>query len=149
MVAEPVKSEHRSESRAVAVQPRAQTWPVEPVHRSMAYRGPRVVRRAKDLRERCPMMAAAMIAAFVVTSLCIHVSAYARVTRENIQLSSVKRELKRSRLDEDALRAQVSRLNLTVEERAKAMGMVPATPESAQVMVLGTNARTTVAQNGE
>src|SRR5688572_12320058 len=54
--------------------------PSPPRRRPMAHRGPRVVRRAKELTWRSPMMAAVVVGAFLVSLLCCYVYAYARVT---------------------------------------------------------------------
>jgi len=103
----------------------------------MAHRGPRVVRKARELSWRSPMTAAILLGAFVVTVLCIYVYAYALVTISGFEQSRCKREIKTEIQQEEALRAEVSRLSLlpTVEQRARGMGMVLNAPQMAEVLL--------------
>ena len=108
----------------------------------------RLARAVQALTWRSPMTAAVLLGTFLVTLLCGYVAAYARVTATGFELSVLRRDLRRTELEEEALRAELSRLKQpeAVARRAQAMGMVVAPPESARVLPADAPAQA-VAQN--
>jgi cell division protein FtsB len=103
-------------------------------------------------RRGAPMGMAVMAAALLVALLCVYVYAYARVTTAGFELSRLSRALRQAEQEEEALRAEISRLSLpsAVERRAQVLGMTPAPAEAAQVLTAAPEDRArVVAQRGE
>jgi cell division protein FtsB len=102
----------------------------------MAHRGPKTLRRAQQFAWRSREAAAVVAASFFVSLLCLYVAAYARVTAEGFEVSELRREIKASEKEAEALRAEISRMMLpeTVRERAVQAGMVVGTPGSINMV---------------
>lgn len=109
----------------------------------MGQRGARPVRMARDLSWRNPMLAAVLMASFGVSLLCFYITAYARVNTQRLQLSGMRQELKMAQRREESLKAEISTNGLSVRQRATAMGMIQAPPESVQVLPVDTNTAAT------
>lgn len=125
-----------------------------PRHAARAGRAPEAAgQRAAAARARhgAPMGMAVMAAALLVALLCVYVYAYARVTTAGFELSRLSRALRQAEQEEEALRAEISRLSLpsAVERRALAMGMTPAPAEAAQVLPAAPEDRAAVALRAE
>lgn len=107
------------------------------MRRSMAHRGPRVVRHAREIRERSPMLFALLIASFLVTLLCLYVSAYAGVNADRHALSKMKEQMREVEREQRLLNAKVAMLTQPniILERARALGLVPAPPEAQHLLL--------------
>ena len=131
-------SQYRASGLGAATYPRQAALPARTLSgpRLRDDRGQRGVRKARKRGWRSPMTAAVLVGTFLVSLLCCYVYAYARVTAAGIELSSVRRDLQKARQEEDALRAEISRLSLpaALEHRAQGIGMVPAPPQAAKVL---------------
>jgi hypothetical protein len=102
----------------------------------MAHRGPRTLRYAQQFAWKSREGAAVVVASFCVTLLCLYVAAYARVTAEGFEISQLRKDIKASEAESEALRAEISRLTLpdAVKVRAIQAGMVVGTPGNANFL---------------
>lgn len=84
-------------------------------------------------------MATVVIASFLVTLLCLYVSAYARVTAEGYEASRLERHLRAAAAEEEALRAKIAHLRMpeTVRQRAENMGLVGSPPGTVNFLTEG------------
>src|SRR5262249_55738126 len=66
---------------------------------------------------------------FIVSLLCLYVSAYARVTAEGFELARLTRKVEAAAKKEQALQAAIfeSTAPETIARKAQAMGLIPAT----------------------
>ena len=123
-----------------------QTW--EKPRRPMAFRGPLIVRGVQELRFRSPQALAVLVASFCVSLLCFYVAAYAQMTSDTVKAATL--ETKAQEADEEGQRLQAELSDLTlpgkVEQRAKELKLVPATP-LAMTMVSPSPARTPAPTN--
>jgi len=93
---------------------------------------------ARDLSWRNPMLVAVLMASFCVSLVCFYITAYARVNAQRLELSSLRQDLKMAERHEESLKAEISTNGLSVRQRATAMGMVQAPPESVEVLTTDT-----------
>lgn len=100
----------------------------------MGQRGSRPARAVKNLSLRSPMLVATLFASFAVSLLCLYVTAYAQVSAEARNLSHLRQDLKSAERREIELKGEISRLTLSAQSRAQAIGLVPAPPETVQVL---------------
>jgi cell division protein FtsL len=102
----------------------------------MGQRGPRALRHARQLRWRSPETVAVLAASFSVSLLLLYVAAYARVTSEGFEAATLSRKLRAAEKEQDALKVRIGELKTPeqVARRAQAMGMVPGTPESVNLI---------------
>ncbi|GEM_PF-5028315 len=117
----------------------------------MAERGPRVVRRARSLRDNNPMLVACLVASFTVTLLCLYVSAYAKVNNDRRELTSIRREMRELEVQQRLLSAEVARLKQpnTILQRASALKLVPAPPEAQHLLTTPATTGVSAAPRGE
>jgi cell division protein FtsL len=102
----------------------------------MAERGSRPVRRARRLAMKSREAAAVVVAFFGVTLMCLYLAAYARVMAEGFEISEMRKAMRVEEAKSEALRAEISRLNLpeSVRERAEKLGLVSGTPSSVNLV---------------
>jgi cell division protein FtsB len=134
----PARSSHPLPVSRVAAAPRGavETVRLKESPGPMAHRGPKTLRRARQFAWRSRETAAVIAASFLVSLLCLYVAAYARVTAEGFEISELRKEIRASEKEAEALRAEISRLMLpeTVRERAVQAGMVVGTPGSLNLV---------------
>lgn len=82
------------------------------------------------------MTLAVLLGTFIVSLLCCYVYAYARVTAAGFEQSRLLRDMQKAKQEEEALKAEVSRLSLpgAVGQRAQSLGMAPAPSGAALVL---------------
>ena len=82
------------------------------------------------------MMAAVLVASFVVSLTALHVGEYARVAAAGFDRTSLTESCRIAEREEDELRAEISRLTLasTVKARAETAGMQPNTAQTAHLI---------------
>lgn len=82
------------------------------------------------------MLAAVLGASFCVSLAALYVSAYARVTAAGLEQAQLTRATRAAEVEEDNLRAEISRLTLAtgVKARAEQMGMQPNTAQTTHLV---------------
>jgi len=98
----------------------------------MAERGPRVLRKARQLGWRTPEMAAVLAFSFFVSLALLYVTAYARVTLQGYEYAQLSDELKIVEQQADDLQAQIDQAKdrNRVEANARQLHLEMAPPES-------------------
>ena len=99
-------------------------------------------------------MVAALVTSFVVSLLCLYVSAYARVTAEGFELSRLTAKIRSAQVEEQALEAAISKQSAseTLIQRAGAMGMISGEGNAVNMMTLtapSTNALSLLPQKSQ
>lgn len=115
--------------------------PVGPDLRPVTPSRARGLGKAKRTTLRSPMALAVLVGSLLVTLLCGYVHAYARLTATSFETASLRRKIAKAKQEEESLRATIGRLSLPaqVERRARILGMVPASPQAAQVLPAAQN----------
>jgi hypothetical protein len=106
--------------------------------RPMGYRGSRPVRQVRAIAEQRPQILALFASAFIVTLMCLYVTAYARVNGDQRALRKMQVQLRDAQVEEEDLRRKIGATTEPASIRlgAKNQGMVPAPAESVEVILV-------------
>lgn len=125
-------AERKPDNRAVVnrtIRDRAsltQTWEPPRKRRTMAFRGPLILRGAQELHFRSPEALVVLVASFCVSMFCFYVAAYARVTSDGIKAVDLEHRAIAAEQETERLHAHLSLVigPANVARRAKEMKMI-------------------------